>query len=104
VPRPASPALCSALHEQFGLTASTNYEVLVTWLVLALSSGYHRVVPRAEEVLGAVGRMRFLRPLYFALASDERTRPIARRTFERFAAGYHPIARQVVESVLREHA
>jgi hypothetical protein len=103
VPRPATLELCGALDERFGLTASTNYEVLVAWLVLALSSGYHRVVPRAEEVLGAVGRMKFLRPLYRALAGDERTRPIARRTFERFAASYHPIARQVIESTLREH-
>jgi aminopeptidase N len=104
VPRPASPELCAALDDRFGLTASTNYEVLVTWLVLALSSGHHRVLPRAEEVLGAVGRMKFLKPLYAALAADERTRPIARRTFERFASSYHPIARQVVEAVLREHA
>ncbi len=104
VPRPAPAALCAALDERLGLTASTNHEVLVAWLVLALSSGYHRVVPRVEEVLGAIGRMKFLRQLYLALARDERTRPIARRTFERFAPSYHPIARQVVEAVLREHA
>jgi hypothetical protein len=104
VPRPAPAELCAALDERFGLTDSTNHEVLVGWLVLALASSYHRVVPRAEEVLGSVGRMKFLRPLYLVLASDERTRPIARRTFERFASGYHPIARQIVESVLRDHA
>jgi leukotriene-A4 hydrolase len=104
VPRPAPPELCGALDEQHGLTASTNHEVLVAWLALALASGHHRVLPRVEEVLGAVGRMKYLRPLYRALAADERTRPIAHRTFERFAAGYHPIARQVVEAVLREHA
>ena len=103
VPRPAAPELCAALDAQ-GLTASTNYEVLVSWLVLALASGHHGVVPRVEEVLGAVGRMKYLRPLYRALAADERTRDLARRTFERCAAGYHPIARQVVEGVLREHA
>jgi hypothetical protein len=104
VPRPAPAALCDALDAQHGLTASTNYEVLVAWLVLALASGYHRVVPRAEEVLGAVGRMKYLRPLYRALAADARTRADARRIFERCAPSYHPIARQVVESVLRQHA
>jgi aminopeptidase N len=103
VKRPASPELCAAL-DAYGLTESTNYEVLVSWLVLALSSGYHRVVPRVEQVLTAVGRMRYLRPLYKALAADERTRPLARQLYERLAAGYHPISRQVVESVLREHA
>ena len=102
IARPASEDQCRALDERFGLTRSTNFEVLVAWLVLALQSGYHRVVPRVEEVLGTVGRMKFLRPLYLALARDERTRPLANSLFERLRAGYHPIARQVVESVLRE--
>jgi leukotriene-A4 hydrolase len=101
VPRPAPVEACRTLDERFGLTARTNYEVLVAWLVLALHSGYLEVVPRAEEVLGAVGRMKFLRPLYAALAADDRTRPRAVQLFEQLGAGYHPIARQVVESVLR---
>jgi len=102
VPRPAPEGHCLALDERFGLTRSTNYEVLVAWLVLALQSGHHAVLPRAEEVLGAVGRMKFLRPLYVALARDPRTRPVAERAFERSRAGYHPIARELVERLLRE--
>jgi aminopeptidase N len=100
VPRPASAEHCRTLDERFGLTRRGNFEVLVAWLVLALRSGYLEVVPRVEEVLGAAGRKKFLRPLYAALAADERTRPVAVRAFERLRAGYHPIARQVVESVL----
>jgi leukotriene-A4 hydrolase len=73
-------------------------------LVRALHSGHHDVVPRVEEVLASVGRMKFLRPLYTALAADPRTRPVAHRAFERLRAGYHPIARNVVESVLRAAA
>jgi aminopeptidase N len=101
VPRPARVEDCRALDERFGLTGRQNFEVLVAWLVLALRSGYLEVVPRVEEVLGAMGRMKFLRPLYAALAADERTRPLALQLFERLRAGYHPIARQVVEPVLR---
>jgi len=101
VPRPARIEDCRALDERFGLTARQNFEVLVAWLVLALRSGYLEVVPRVEEVLAGVGRMKFLRPLYAALAADERTRPLALQLFERLRAGYHPIARQVVEPVLR---
>ncbi len=104
VPRPAPPEHCKALDERFGFTRRDNFEVLVAWLVLALHSGYLPVVPRAQEVLAAAGRMKFLRPLYAALAADERTRPIARQVFERQRAGYHPIARQVVEAVLRASA
>ena len=102
VPRPASRELCEGLEQRFELTASTNYEVLVAWLTLALQSGHHTVVPRVEEVLAAVGRMKFLRSLYTALARDPATRPVAERAFAANRAGYHPISRQLVEGVLRE--
>jgi len=98
MPRPAPEATLRALDGR--LTASTNYEVLVAWLQLALESGYRAVVPRASEVLGTVGRMKYLRPLYTALASDPATRATARELFARHAASYHPIARQVIEGVL----
>jgi aminopeptidase N len=104
VPRPASTELCRTLDDQFGLTRSTNHEVLVSWLVLALRSGYHAVLPRVEEVLASVGRMKYLRPLYVELARDERTRPLARSLAERLGPGYHPIARQVVHAVVRAPA
>ena len=72
------------------------------WLTLAARSGYQPVLPAVEEVLGEVGRMKYLRPLYLALATRPETKELARRTFERNKAGYHPIARQVVESLLRQ--
>ncbi|MCW5809265.1 MAG: leukotriene A4 hydrolase C-terminal domain-containing protein, partial [Deltaproteobacteria bacterium] len=101
LPRPVSVDTLRALDEKFALTRRTNHEILVTWLELALVSGYHDVLPRVEEVLGSVGRMKYLRPLYVALASDPRTRPVAERTFAAAKARYHPIARQVIEGVLR---
>jgi hypothetical protein len=94
VPRPAPHAQCSALDELHALTKSTNYDVLVPWLTLALKSGYTAVLPRVDEVLGAVGRMKYLRPLYTALPVDD-----ARAIYAKHAASYHPIARQMVEGV-----
>ena len=44
--------------------------------------------------------MKYLRPLYTALAADPRTRASRATLFERHRAGYHPIARQMVEGVL----
>ncbi len=101
VQRPAARATCEALDREFKLTPSRNYEVLVAWLSLAASSGYEPVLPRVEELLGKVGRMKYLRPLYKALAKDPKTQPIARRCFDRYKAGYHPIARQVIEGELK---
>ncbi|HEX5063651.1 MAG TPA: M1 family metallopeptidase [Kofleriaceae bacterium] len=104
VPRPASEQTCRALDEQHRLTASRNYDVLVPWLTLALKSGYAPVLPRVEEVLGAVGRMKYLRPLFTALAADPRTRETATTIFAKVGASYHPIARQMVESILSGRA
>ena len=100
LPRPASLALCQALEDGFQLTASKNYEVLVSWLIVAAHAGFQPALPRVEEVLGEVGRMKYLKPLYQALATRPETRAIALRCFEAHKAGYHPIARQVVQPIL----
>jgi leukotriene A-4 hydrolase/aminopeptidase len=100
-PRPVPGGWCEALDRTYQLTRSGNFEVLVTWLQLAVRSGYAPAVARAEEVLGEVGRMKYLKPLYRALAQAEATRPVAQRCFERFRDRYHPIARQVVEGLLK---
>ncbi len=102
-PRPATEATCAALDQRFGLTQAKNPEVLVAWLTLACESGYPKVVPRVEQLLGEVGRMKYLRPLYDALAARPETKAVARRTFERCAPQYHPIAQQVVRGVLKQH-
>jgi hypothetical protein len=102
VPKPAPLSTCEALEGRFQLTARDNYEVLVAWLTLALASGYQPAVARVEAVLGKVGRMKYLRPLYQALAKSAGTKALARACFERNKAGYHPIAQQVVEGVLKQ--
>jgi hypothetical protein len=45
--------------------------------------------------------MKYLKPLYGALARDARTRATAEAAFARHREGYHPIARQVIEALLR---
>jgi hypothetical protein len=104
VPRPASREMCKLLDERFALSKSTNFDVLVPWLTLALKSEYREVIPRVEQVLGEVGRMKYLRPLYTALAQDNATRALAGELFERDRLRYHPIARQMVEGVLHRHS
>ena len=49
---------------------------------------------------GEVGRMKYLKPLYSALASSREHRKVARAAFEKHGARYHPIARQGVELIL----
>jgi aminopeptidase N len=98
VPRPAPESTLRALDDQYQLTASTNYDVLVPWLTLALKSGYTALLPRVEQVLGRVGRMKYLRPLYTALVA--KWPDVAQAAYHTHRAGYHPIARQMVDGIL----
>jgi aminopeptidase N len=99
-PRPASLEICQALEQTHRLTASKNPEVLVSWLSLALESGDASVVPAAQALLGRVGRMKYLKPLYRALHQHPATRALAASTFEANQARYHPIAARVIGKLL----
>jgi hypothetical protein len=88
------------LDAKYSLTGSRNSEVLVAWLVAALRAGFDAPLGRAEEFLGEVGRMKYLKPLYSVLASSRDHRKVARAAFEKNGARYHPIARQGVELIL----
>ncbi|MBS2014282.1 MAG: M1 family metallopeptidase [Deltaproteobacteria bacterium] len=100
MPKPSSVEVCRALDATFALTRATNLEIAVSWLVLACESGYDAVHPRVVDVLGGIGRMKYLKPLYRALARRDETKPLARELFARFEGRYHPIARQVVRTLL----
>ncbi len=97
-PRPF--AQCAALDARFHLSDAKNSEVLVSWLALAAQSAYDAVLPRIDEVVSRFGRMKYLKPLYRALAARPETKERARALFERNKARYHPIAQQVIAGVV----
>ncbi len=89
------------LDETFALAASNNYEILVGFLAIAARSGYEPAFAAASATLQHVGRMKYLRPLYVALVEQgERGKAVAKETFARAQAGYHPVARSVIAGVL----
>ncbi len=102
MPRPAAEGVCQELEATFHLTAAKNAEVLVAWLTLAGESGFAPALKRTEALLGEVGRMKYLRPLYKALAGRAETKATARAVFEKNKARYHPIAQHVIGGVLKQ--
>jgi hypothetical protein len=100
LPRPVRPETCVALDARFALTTTRNTDVLVAWLTAACEAGFAPAVERASTLLGELGRMKYLKPLYQVLASRDETRARARALFEQHRAGYHPIAQQVIAGVL----
>ena len=82
---------------------------LITTKNVEISSRYYRIGLRAKdsklyhpvaELLGQVGRMKFVRPLYSALASVDKD--LAIKTFEKNKDFYHPICRAMVAKDLDE--
>ena len=100
LPKPSPHETCESLDERFHLDESKNPEILVAWLVVACSSGYGPAIPRASTFLARFGRMKYLKPLYRALASRPETKQLARDLFEKLSDTYHPIARQGLRSVV----
>jgi len=101
MPKPSSLEVCKELDAKYSLTTSKNPEVVVSWLVLACESGYAAVLPRVEQLLGNIGRMKYLKPVFRALAMRPETKPLAQELFERFRDRYHPIAQQILRGVLK---
>ncbi|MBI2755858.1 MAG: M1 family metallopeptidase [Chloroflexi bacterium] len=100
LPEDVSTDVLAEIDGRFHLTAAKGYDVLTAWLALGLKRGYAPAVARAEEVLGTVGRMKYLKPLYRVMAGRAETRQLARALYDRFQPRYHPIARQVIPGVL----
>jgi aminopeptidase N len=88
------------LDREFAFTNSGNAEILDAWLILAIRHGYAPAMPALETFLKTVGRQKFLKPLYQELAKTPEGKAKAKLYFERFRAGYHPIAASAISALL----
>ena len=103
VPRPAPEATCRALDAQYQLTREHELRRARAVADARAQVGLPRGACRASSRCSAtVGRMKYLRPLYTALAADAATRDRREpRSSRSTRASYHPIARQMVETIVR---
>ena len=53
-----------------------------------------------RTVLGEVGRMKYLKPLYSTLYGNAQTKELAKEIFAAHSMSYHPIARGGIERIL----
>lgn len=101
-PKTASAGQLKELDAAFKLTGSGNAIIASHWYALAVGSGQAAMVlPAMTEYLGRVGRMKLISPIYRALAATDAGRVQARTIFAKRGPGYHPIARQAVERILK---
>jgi aminopeptidase N len=100
LPRVIPVEHCRAIEAAFALDQTRVPQFLSQFLEIAIRSGYREVLPRAEALIGTVGRVFIIRPVFQALAETEWSRPSARPLLERVRARHHPISVAQMEQVL----
>jgi hypothetical protein len=100
LPDSLPPDRMKTLDDRFGFTASGNSEILCQWLELCIRSGYAPADPKLEEFLTSVGRRKFLKPLYAALAATPEGLKRARSIYAKARPGYHAVSTQTIDQML----
>ncbi|RDX65588.1 Leukotriene A-4 hydrolase-like protein, partial [Mucuna pruriens] len=106
LPKSIEASQVIALDSRYKLSESKDYEVKVSFLQRAISSGCKDYYNEVEKTLKGVGRMKYLRPLYTALVKGngkEDDKVFAKRLFSEARECYHPIAQGVVEAIFAKH-
>ncbi|KAL1856924.1 Leucyl aminopeptidase yscIV [Diaporthe australafricana] len=95
---PLSAAQAEKMGDVYGFLGSQNVELKAAYFHIALRSKVTSTYNLVAELLGQVGRMKFVRPLFRSLNKVDRE--LAVKTFEKNKDFYHPICRGMVEKDL----
>ncbi|WP_233222285.1 M1 family metallopeptidase [Allosphingosinicella deserti] len=102
LPRTLPQPRLAELDRNFKLSDSGNAETLFAWLQLALANRYEPAVPAAERFLLAMGRRKFVAPLFETLMGQgDWGQPIARRLYARARPMYHAVTTSAVDKVVK---
>jgi leukotriene-A4 hydrolase len=101
LPDSMTTAQMTALDHQFHFTESGNSEIKCDWLQLAIHSDYETAYPALEQFLLSVGRRKFLKPLYTAMAATPDGKERARNIYKRARPGYHAVAFNTIDEILK---
>ena len=94
------PERMADLDSRFAFSESGNSEVLAAWLMKSIESGYKGAWPAIERFLTAMGRRKFLVPIYTELVKTPEGREFARRIYLAARPTYHPVSRDSVDEIL----
>ncbi len=87
------------LDQQYGFTKSGNSEILFEWFKLGINKKYQPCFPSLEQFLNAVGRRKFILPLYKALLENDYA-DFAKRVYSASRMNYHAVATQSIDAIL----
>lgn len=88
------------LDECFNLTQSKNAEIAFAWFTVAIRNNYQVVLPAVERYLKAIGRGKFVRPLYKSL-NDAGYGGFAKEIYQIARSGYHPSIVGMLDKIVK---
>ncbi|KAJ3107929.1 Leukotriene A-4 hydrolase [Phlyctochytrium bullatum] len=88
------------MDELYKLTTRRNSDIKLRWLQLNLGSNHEALYTVAVEFVTSIGRMKYVRPVYRALAKAKNGLALAQETFKKNKSFYHPICAALVEKDL----
>lgn len=88
------------LDQALAFTQAGNAEIKSQWLQLAIAHDYEPAYPALESFLTGMGRIKFLGPLYRALAETKEGRARGLAIYEQARPLYHPLAVGAVDHIL----
>ncbi|MCC6385713.1 MAG: M1 family metallopeptidase [Bacteroidia bacterium] len=88
------------LDNLFHFNSSRNAEIRNQWLLLCISNHYEPAYSNLEEFLTTVGRRKFLRPLYSALAKTDSGKALALKIYKHARNGYHAVSITTIDQIL----
>ncbi len=88
------------LDAAFELTQTGNSEIAAAWFQQSIDKGYKDAYPQLESFLLEVGRRKFLKPLYEALASKPDDLVWAQSVYAKARSGYHAVSVETIDEIL----
>lgn len=99
LPRQLSEVQLAELESNYGFSASRNAEIFTEWAVLVIPLRHPIIDEPLKKFLTTVGRVRYLEPLYRALANTPQKREWMRKIYRDARRGYHPQAQLLLDKI-----
>ena len=83
------------LKKKLNLAEEYNAEIKYMWYILALYKKMEEEIPNVEKFLETHGRLKYIRPVYFAWIEKDFDQ--AKAYFDKVKYLYHPFARRIIQ-------
>jgi len=88
------------LDAEFNFSSSGNSEILAAWFDHVILHDYEVAYPALEDFLLRVGRRKFLKPIYTAMAKTDAGHTRAMEIYKKARPNYHAVSTGTIDEIL----